>query len=153
MQIKKRLISLMLAASIGVGAATMTGCGSLTKTPQELECENEIRKILQYDANINIDRKEVEDRELYVDFNVSENNEFLIKFHTKKAISVGKMIHYVMNDEITYSVDKDFYYYFKEEYSTKETQKEVDLIKELTTKYDPIKVVDDNVEKDIINNL
>ncbi len=151
MEIKKGLISLMLAASIGVGAATMTGCND--KREEEINSENEIRKILQYDANINIDRKEVEDRELYVDFNISENNKFLIKFHTKKAISVGKMIHYVMNDEITYCVDKDFYYYFKEEYSTKETPKEVDLIKELTTKYDPIKVVDDNVEKDITNNL
>ena len=56
-------------------------------------------------------------------------------------------------DEITYSVDKDFYYNFKEEYSITETQKEVDLIKELTTKYDPIKVIEDNVEKDITNNL
>ena len=151
MQIKKRLISLMLAASIGVGAATMTGCND--KTEEEINSENEIRKILQYDANINIDRKEVEDRELYIDFNISENNEFLIKFHTEKAIAVGSIIHYVMNDEITYSVDKDFYYNFKEKYSTKETQKEIDLIKELTTKYDPIKVIDDNVEKDITNNL
>lgn len=151
MQIKKRLISLMLAASIGVGAATMTGCND--KREEEINSENEIRKILQYDANINIDRKEVEDRELYIDFNISENNEFLIKFHTEKAIAVGSIIHYVMNDEITYSVDKDFYYNFKEKYSTKETQKEIDLIKELTTKYDPIKVIDDNVEKDITNNL
>ena len=151
MQIKKRLISLMLAASIGVGAATMTGCND--KREEEINSENEIRKILQYDANINIDRKEVEDRELYIDFNISENNEFLIKFHTEKAIAVGRIIHYVMNDEITYSVDKDFYYNFKEKYSTKETQKEIDLIKELTTKYNPIKVIDDNVEKDITNNL
>ena len=63
------------------------------------------------------------------------------------------MLNYRDCDIITYSVDKDFYYNFKEEYSTKETQKEVDLIKELTAKYDPIKVIDDNVEKDITNNL
>ena len=151
MEIKKRLITLMLAASIGVGVATMAGCND--KREEEINSENEIRKMLQYDANINIDSLNVKNFGLYVETNITENNEFIINIKTKKTYWVGTMLNYRDCDIITYSVDKDFYYNFKEEYSTKETQKEVDLIKELTTKYDPIKVIDDNVEKDITNNL
>lgn len=146
MEIKKRLITLMLAASIGVGVATMAGCND--KREEEINSENEIRKMLQYDANINIGKNDVEYRGFKFDFKISETGGYLIIISNLHTEGYNKF-----TDEITYSVDKDFYYNFKEEYSTKETQKEVDLIKELTTKYDPIKVVEDNVEKDITNNL
>jgi len=143
MEIKKRLISLMLAASISVGAATMAGCGDV-KTKEELNCENEIRKMLQYDANINIRKDLIDTHGFHMFFKIEENSRFLIAIRYYFASGVLGNTY----QEITYSVDKDFYYNFKEEYSTKETQKDVDLIKELTTKYDPIKVGDETFEKE-----
>jgi len=141
----KSLITLMLATSFGLGFTAMAaGCSG--KSEDELRCENEIRKMLEYDANIDISKATVENYGFSIEYNIPNNNEYIIKIKTKRNYAYHP-------DIITYSVDKDFFYNFKNEYSTTESQKEVDLIKALTTIYDPVAVIEDGEEKDIINNI
>ena len=148
----KGLIALMLAASVGIGFSALAGCSN-GKSEEELNCENEIRKLLEYDANININKNYVETSGFKMNYVVTESNGYLIKFTTSKYVSVGRFVSQVDCDAITYSVDKDFYYNFKNEYSSNETQKEVDMVTELTTTYDPVEIIADGKQKEIINNL
>lgn len=136
MKRKHGLIALMLASSLTVGFTTMAGCSD-GKTEEEKNCEEKIRQLLEYDANIDISRDTVEEYGFVVANNITDNNEYLITFKTRHRGSWNPEIR----DIITYSVDKDFYYNFKNTYSTTETQKEVDMITELTSIYDPIRIV------------
>ena len=137
---KRKLIALMIASSITVAVAA--GCTS-GKTEEEKANEDKIRQLLEYDANIDIEKNNVVTYGINPHYEVSNTKEFLITFETKKAITRG----YVVWDKITYSVDKDFFYNFKNNYSTKETQKEVDLVAELTLTYSPIKVIEGGEEQ------
>ena len=152
MKRSKGLIALMLAASVGIGFSALAGC-SKEKSEEELNCENEIRKLLEYDANINIDKNNVQDFGFKMSYYVTDNKEYLIKFVTSKVMNAVYYLSTTDCDVITYSVDKDFYYNFKNEYSSNETQKEVDMVTELTTIYDPVEIIENGKEKEIINNL
>lgn len=134
---KKRLIPLIILASISI--AFTTSCAS-EKTEEEKNSENEIRKLLQYDANINIDKYIVLDNGFKLDKEI-EGDKYLLSFRTTKYRSAGRTAILVDHDIVTYSVDKNTYYDFSENYSTTETQKEVDMVRELTFSYNPIKVI------------
>lgn len=54
---KKGLIALMLATTIT--ATALTGCSEGTKDSIEIENENKIREMLEYDANTNISQEDV----------------------------------------------------------------------------------------------
>lgn len=146
----KKLITLMIAASVGIGFS-MAGCAS-SKTEEEKNAENEIRKLLQYDANININKEFVDNYGFKLEKS-AKPGEYLLTFKTSKYYSAGRTAILKDYDIITYSVDKDFYYNFCENYSTSETQKEVDLVTELTLTYNPIKVVEAGEEIKIDLNL
>ena len=143
---KRRLIATMIALTMGVGVTTMSGCTE--KSEEEKTNENEIRKLLQYDANINISKDIVENRGFKLNKEI-EDSKYMLTFKTSIYKSAGRTAVLVDYDEITYSVDKDFYYDFCENYSTTETKKEVDMVTELTFNYDPIKVIEAGQEIEI----
>ena len=90
------------------------------------------------ETNINIDKKRVENHGFEIDFEINDNK-FYITF---KTITPGVYGAHIANDKIKYEVDKDFYYDFKNNYNFHETQNEVDKVKNLTEKYDPVDAVD-----------
>lgn len=126
---KSRLITLMLASTIVAG---LTSCAQ--KSNEEKRCEEEIRKLLEYDAGIDIDNSAWGGGFGRIDLR-AKDNEYLIIFTSKTTSAKSQ--------KVIYSVDKDFYYYFKHNYSTVETDKEITFITELTLDYDPIEVVVD----------
>jgi len=130
---KKRLIALMIAL------ITLTGCGA-EKTDEEINNENEIREMLEYDANINIDKKRVENYGFDISFEIVDKK-FYITF---KTITPGVYGSQFAHNKIKYEVDKDFYYDFKNNYDFNETQNEVERVKNLTEQYDPIEDDYDN---------
>lgn len=134
---KHRLITLMLASIITPGVATLAGCSDV-KSGAEKNCENEIRKLLEYDANIVISKNRVEGYGFDLGYEINNPNEYLIIFRTKKYAGRAPA---ETCDKITYSVDKDFFYDFKNSYSEVEGQNEVDLVTSLTSTYDPIEVI------------
>jgi len=144
----RRLIPVIIAATVGI-AFTATGC-SLTKSEEEKNAENEIRKLLQYDANINISKEIVENNGFKLDKEI-EGNSYLLSFRTTIYRSAGRTAILVDHDIITYSVDKNTYYDFCENYNTTETTNEVNMVTELTLTYDPVKVIE--AGKEIENNL
>ena len=119
---KKRLIALMIASTIT--ATALTGC-SYGRDIVELKKENEIREMLEYDANINIDKKRVEDYGFAIAFEIVDEK-FYITF---KTITPGVYGSQIAHDKIKYEVDKDFYYDFKNNYDFNETQNEVERVK------------------------
>ena len=50
------------------------------------------------------------------------------------------MKSFILVLKITYEVDKDTYYEFRHNYNLKETYLDVDRVKNLTEKFDPIEV-------------
>ena len=146
----RKLISTMLATTMGIVIAPLSACKN--KSEDELKCENEIRQLLQYDANINIDKAIVESNGFKLEKEVI-GKEFLLSFVTSQYYACGRVAVKKDYDIITYSVDKDTYYYFCENYNTVETQKEVDMIIELTTMYNPVKVVEAGQEIEIEENI
>ena len=144
---KKRLIEIIIAASLGIAvSATAVGCAE--KTEEEKNYENEIRKLLQYDANINIDKENVDNYGFKLEKS-AKSGEYLLTFKTSKHYPAGHMLILNDCDVITYSVDKDTYYDFSENYSITETKKELDMVTELTYTYDPIKVIENGKEIDL----
>ena len=134
---KKRLIALMLASTIT--ATALTGCGA-EKTDDEINNENEIREMLEYDANTNLPLSNVKDKGFYLEYKI-QNEKFYITFITKKWEFYGRVSQLVDNAKITYEVDKDTYYNFKNSYSTEESENEIELVKNLTEKFDPVSVI------------
>lgn len=132
----RRLITLMLATSVGIGiTAGLSGC---SESEEEMKAEEQIRQLLEYDADI------VGYPDSTISFNTKiENGEYLITFNLKNS--------YSSTDKITYSVDKDFFYEFKNNYNVVETSKEVNMVNELVETYDPVVVVSKN--KEIKNDL
>ena len=132
---KKRLIALMLGATIT--ATALTGCGA-EKTDEEINNENEIRQMLEYDADISIDKKIVVYNGFDIDFEINDHK-FYITFKTITPEVYGS---HIVDDKIKYEVDKDFYYDFKNNYDFNETKNEVERVKNLTEQYDPVEVFD-----------
>ena len=143
---KKRLIALMLASTIT--ATALTGCNS------EFDNENEIREMLEYDANTNLSEKHVKSYGIGVDYDIVDEK-FYITFKSyiskaKKTVGIGTSYELEDDVKIKYEVDKDTYYNFRHNYSTREEKEHVDMVKLLVEKYDPIEVINpsmDNIEK------
>ena len=136
---KRRLIALMLASGVSIGFITLSlaSCKE-TKSTAEKNCEEKIKRLLEYDAGIDIDNSFFGGG--YGEITMqAKNNVFLIKFYAGKSANIYQ--------EITYSVDKDFYYNFKNNFSTIDGQNEVDLVAELTLTYSPIKVIEGGEEQ------
>ena len=146
----RKLITLMIASSVGLGFS-MVGCSN-PKSEEEKNAENEIRKLLQYDANINISKEIVENNGFKLDKEI-EGNSYLLSFRTTIYRSAGRTAILVDHDIITYSVDKDTYYDFCENYNTTETTNEVNMVTELTLTYNPVKVIEAGKEVEINLNL
>lgn len=143
---KKRLIALMLGATIT--ATALTGCGS-TKDCVEIENENEIREMLEYDANTNISKEKVKNYGLGLDYTII-NEKFFITFKSYTVQNYGSISHVEEDAKIKYEVDKDMYYDFKNHYNLDEKTEDVKRVKELVEKYDPVEVINpsiNNIEK------
>ena len=132
---KKRLIAIMLGSVMTITA--LTGCDEGVKGVNEKENENEIRELLEYDANTNLDKTRVENFGFNLEYEIKDGK-FYIIFITKKHIP--SRTHPENDIKITYEVDKDTYYGFRHEYNLRETQHEVERVKKLTEQYDPIEV-------------
>ena len=76
----------------------------------------------------------------YLEYKI-QNEKFYITFITKKWEFYGRVSQLVDDAKITYEVDKDFYYDFKNSYSTEESESEIELVKNLTEKFDPVSVI------------
>ncbi|MBQ9795764.1 MAG: hypothetical protein IJW36_02225 [Clostridia bacterium] len=140
---KKRLIVLMLSATIV--ASALTGCGE-GKTEEEINNENEIRELLEYDANTNLSSNDVELNGIKVEYKI-ENEKFYITFKTQKWVYLGRTSILEDYSKITYEVDKDRYYNFKNNYNLRETKQDVELVKDITDNFDPISVINPEGDK------
>ncbi len=145
---KRRLIALMITLTIAT--STLSGCGDdNVKHSVELENENEIREMLEYDANTNLSKENVEDKGFYLEYKI-QNEKFYITFITKKWEFYGRVSQLEDDAKITYEVDKDMYYDFKNHYNLDEKTEDVERVKELVEKYDPVEVINpsiNNIEK------
>lgn len=133
----RRLIALMLGVTIT--ATTMAGCGE-TKSSDEIRYEDRVRELLEYDANTNISSTVVKNMGFKLEYKIQEEK-FYITFITQRWEAVGRISTIVDDAKITYEVDKDTYYNFKNSYNTEESENEVELVKNLTDKFDPIEVI------------
>ena len=108
---------------------------------------------MQYDANINIDKYIVLDNGFKLDKEI-EGDKYLLSFRTTKYRSAGRTAILVDHDIVTYSVDKNTYYDFCENYNTTETTNEINMVTELTLTYDPVKVIEagEEIENNLENN-
>ena len=140
----KRLIAFMLATMLAT--ATLTGCSD-GRDSVELKNEDEIRELLEYDANTNLSRDEVKRYGLGIDYTIF-NEKFYITFKTYTSQSYGSISHIEEDAKIKYEVDKDMYYDFKNNYSLHEKSEDVERVKELVEKYEPIEVI--NPEGNVI---
>lgn len=143
---KKRLIALMIASTIT--ATALTGCSD-GRDSVELKNENEIRELLEYDANTNLSRDEVKRHGLGIDYTILDEK-FYITFKTYTTQSYGSISHIEEDAKIKYEVDKDTYYDFKNHYNIDEKSEDVERVKELVEKYDPAEVINptvNNIEK------
>ncbi len=142
----KRLITFMLATMLAT--ATLTGCSD-GRDSVELKYEDEIRELLEYDANTNISKDNVKKYGLELGYEIIDAK-FYITFVTKKPVALYGH-SYANNDvKIKYEVDKDTYYDFKNHYNIDEKLEDVERVKSLTEKYDPVEVINptvNNVEK------
>ena len=143
---KKRLIALMIASTMTV--ASLTGCGD-GRDSAELDNEREIAELLEYDANTNISMKEIERYGIGLNCSISDEK-FYVTFVTYKYQK--DFVGATMNDDvrIKYEVDKDTYYDFKNHYSLDEKTEDVERVKALVEKYDPVEVINlssNNIEK------
>ena len=131
---KRRIIALMLGATIT--ASVLAGC-SESKTLDEIQNENQIRELLEFDANTNISKDDVKRFGFVREFDVKEDG-YYVTFITKTFPPMQTSA--AENIKITYVVDKETYFDIKNNYSSEESQKEVEMIKTLTENYDPVEV-------------
>ena len=134
---KKGLIALMLASTIT--ATALTGCSD-GRDLAELENENKIREMLEYDANTNISKEDVKKLGFKVEYKI-DSEKFYITFKSQEEVHEYRNSHLEDKAKITYEVDKDTYYNFKNNYTMKERDVEINLVKDLTEKFDPISVI------------
>ena len=134
---KKGLIALMLASTIT--ATALTGCRD-GRDLAELENENTIREMLEYDANTNISKEDVKKFGFKVEYKI-DSEKFYITFKSQAEVYEYRNSHLEDKAKITYEVDKDTYYNFKNNYTMKERDVEINLVKDLTEKFDPISVI------------
>ena len=102
--------------------------------------EDEIRELLEYDANTNLSRDEVKRHGLGLDYTILDEK-FYITFKTYTTRSYGSIAHIEEDAKIKYEVDKDTYYDFKNHYNIDEKLEDVERVKNLTEKYDPVEVI------------
>lgn len=140
---KKRLIALMIASTIT--ATALTGCSD-GRDSVELGNENEIRQMLEYDANTNLSSNDVEMQGIKVEYKI-ENEKFYITFKTQRWVYFGRTSTIEDIAKITYEVDKDRYYNFKNNYNLVETEQDVKLVKDITDNFDPISVINPEGDK------
>lgn len=140
---KKRLIALMISATMLTTA--MTGCGE-GKTDEEINNENQIREMLEYDANTNLSSNDVKMQGIRVEYKI-ENEKFYITFKTQRWVYYGRTSTVEDVAKITYEVDKDRYYNFKNNYNLVETEQDVELVKDITDNFDPISVINSEGDK------
>ena len=133
---KKRLIALMLGATMV--ATALTGCGK-GKSQDEIRNENEIRELLEYEANINISKYDIQNNGFKIEYKI-ENEKFYVTFISQRVKSAGRVSYHEDVVRITYQIDKETYYDLKNNYSSHESQHEVEKIKALVDAYDPIDV-------------
>jgi len=134
---KKGLIALMLASTIT--ATALTGCSD-GRDLAELENENKIREMLEYDANTNISKEDVKKFGFKVEYKI-DSEKFYITFKSQAEVHEYRNSHMEDKAKITYEVDKDTYYNFKNNYTMEERDVEINLVKDLTEKFDPISVI------------
>ena len=142
----KRLIAFMLATMLTT--ATLTGCSD-GRDSVELKNEDEIREMLEYDANTNLSKVDVKNHGFGVDYTIN-NDKFYITFKTYTIQNYGKYIATEADAKIKYEVDKDTYYDFKNNYNLDEKSEDVERVKVLVEKYDPVEVINptmNNIEK------
>ena len=131
---KRRLIALMLGATII--SSSMVACSNY-RTNDESKYENEIRDLLESDAKVSIDAEDLERFGFRLYFDVEEDG-YRISFVTRTYPVMSTSA--VDDTVITYLVDKETYFNFRKNYSLKEAEKEVEMVKELTEKFTPIEV-------------
>ena len=144
---KKGLIALMLAATITTTA--LTGCSD-GRDSAELDSENDIREMLEYDANTNLSKENVKKHGFIVEYKIV-NEKFYITFITHEVEYSYRNSKLVDTAKVTYEVDKDTYYNFKNNYTTEESEKEIELVKDLTVKFDPVEVINPEGDKTFAN--
>ena len=143
---KKRLIALMIASTIT--ATALTGCGA-KKTDDEINNENKIREMLEYDANTNLSKDSVKEWGFGVDYEIKDSK-FYIIFKTYAPEEKRDHIEISEDVKVKYEVDKDMYYDFKNHYNLDEKTEDIERVKELVEKYDPVEVINpsvNNIEK------
>ena len=145
---KKRLIALMLGATIT--ATALTGCGENPDFSLTRKSEEQIRQIIEYDANTNIEQyNSSRGFGLGVEYEINDNR-FYISFVFYKINETGHNPAKMEDARIKYEVDKDTYYNFRNEFTTYKNEDDVEMVKVLTERYDPIEVINpsmDNIEK------
>jgi len=133
--------SMVLGASFSVGTGFwFAGC---KKSEDEIKSENEIRKILEFEAKIDLS----DNQGFTLDYD-SKDDKYLLTFGSS---NIENKSGEVIKDEITYSVDEDTFYNFKKNYSVEESQKEIYMVYELAIMYDPVKVISKN--KEVLNKF
>ena len=122
---KKGLIALMIATSIT--ATALTGCSD-GRDLAELENENKIREMLEYDANTNISKEDVKKYGFKVEYTI-DSEKFYITFKSQTEVHEYRNSHLEDKAKITYEVDKDTYYNFKNNYTLEEDKVRFELRK------------------------
>lgn len=131
-----------------LATATLTGCG-VEKTDDEINNENEIREMLEYDANTNLSKDCVKRWGFGIDYEI-QDSKFYITFKTYAPEEKRYHIEISEDVKIKYEVDKDIYYDFKNRYNLYEKTEDVERVRVLVEKYDPVEVINptvNNVEK------
>ena len=130
-------VALITTASISAGF-WFSACKDDVRSEEEKKYENEIRKILELDAKIDIDEFFINEFGFNFSHEITDKQEYLLSFDSRSGVGKGgDAIRY----KVTYSVDENTFYDFKYNYSVQESQKEVDMVYELASLYDPINVV------------
>ena len=142
---KKGLIALMIATTIT--ATALTGCSD-GRDAMELDSENKIREMLEYDAKTNISKEEVKKFGFKVEYKI-DSEKFYITFKSQVEVHEYRNSHLEYKAKITYEVDKDTYYNFKNNYTLEERAKEIRLVKDLTDHFDPIEVINPEGANDL----
>ena len=141
----EKLLAAVLAATML--SAPLTGCSNNRKSQEEIENENEIRRLLQQDSSLNIKIDDVRFNNVMVSWQKFYGNYYLC-FETYQQNPTATYYHGEPNNDafIVYQVDSKTYFNFLKDYGQKsysnyrykETSKDVELIKNITENFDPI---------------
>lgn len=132
-KIGKKIMLALVTASLGF---SLGGC-NYEKGPTQTE---EIKRMFEYDASYNINLDENKINRLFLQTEIIDG-EYLLKFQFKQYLSGGRSGGiYSKQYDVYYEVDKETYFDFRNNFSSDTNQNEVDMIKSLVEKYDPIKI-------------